>query len=148
MERSRGITVYGTAVIMFGAYNLLGAGNYRQFSLMFRPLTPLLITALYIFTILYGICGVYCGTRVLKLENWARKTVVGLTAFSVISGFLLNRTVMANFKEFLLSERVSIAPDMVGQVYTYAVIITAVVTIFELSVIYYFTRPEVVKQFH
>ena len=148
MERSRGITVYGTAVIIFGVYNLLGVGSYRQFSLMFRPLPPFLITAVYIFTVLYGICGVYCGTRILRLEDWARKTVVGLTVLSVISGLLLNRTVMANFRDFLLTEQAGIAPDMAGPVYTYAVIITALITIFELSVIYYLTRPKVAEQFH
>jgi hypothetical protein len=147
MERSKGITVYGILIIIFGVYNLIGIGNYRQFSFMFQPLPQVLIIAVYLFTILYGICGVYCGSRMLKLEDWARQIIVALTALSVISGLLLNRTVMTNFRDFLLSEQSQITPDLIDPVYRYTVILSALVTIFELSVIYFFTRPSVVSQF-
>ncbi|MFH1552587.1 MAG: hypothetical protein ABID83_02995 [Candidatus Omnitrophota bacterium] len=146
-ERSRGITVYSIAIISFGVYNLMGVGNYGQFSLMFKGLPSVVIAAAYVFTILYGICAVYCGIRILKLEDWARKTIVGLAAVSVISGFLLNRTVMTNLKNFLMTEESQITADMVAPVYTYAVVFVALVTVFELSLIYYFTRPGVISQF-
>ena len=147
MKRSRGITVYGSALIVLGMYNLISIGNYKQFCFMFRPLIPALIAAVYLFTILYSICSVYCGARILKLEDWARKTIVGLTSLSVLLGLFLNRIVMVNFKEFLLLDKSGITPDMIGPVYNYAVVIVALVTIFELSVIYYFTRRAVVSQF-
>lgn len=147
MERSKGVKVYGIALIAFGIYNLLGVGAYKQFSLMFSPLPPPLIVAIYVFTILYGICAVYCGSRVLRLEDWARKLIVSLTAVSVVSGFFLNKTVMANFKEFIMTEQSGVPPGMSGTVYTYAVFLTAFVTLFELSVIYFFTRPKIAGQF-
>ncbi len=148
MERSKGVKIYGIAIIAFGIYNLLGVGGYKQFSLMFKPLAPALIFAIYLFTILYGICAIYCGTRLLRLENWARKLVLGLTTVSVISGFFLNKTVMANFKEFMLTEQSGVSPEMSGTVYTYAVFITAFITLFELSIIYFFTRPKIAGQFN
>lgn len=147
MERSRGTLIFATLVIIYGAYNLIGIGSLNQFSIMFKPLSKLLITIIYVFTILYGICGVYCGARILKLEDWARKVIVGMTTISVILGLLLNKTVMANLKEFLASGQSNITPDMTSAVYTYAVMIAAVSTIFEMAIIYYFTRPGVTRQF-
>jgi hypothetical protein len=147
MERSKSVTFYGVAIIAFGVYNLLGVGNFKQFSLMFKGLPQLITIAIYVFTILYGICGVYCGTKILKLEDWARKVIVGVTSISVMLGFLLNRMVMSNFKEFLLSEQAGITPDMISTVYRYAIVLTVLVTLFELSIIFYFTRPGIIKQF-
>jgi hypothetical protein len=147
MEMSRGIRIYGIALVVYGVYNLVGIGSYGQFASMFKPLPPVVITAVYVFTILYGICGVYCGTKILKLEDWARKIIVALTTVSLISGLLLNRTVMANFKDFLMSGQAKVTPDMVGPVYTYAIVFTALAAFFELSIIYYFTRPGVIQQF-
>ena len=148
MERSRGITVYGIMIIALGVYNLVGIGNYGQFSFMFRPLPPVLVTAIYVFTILYGICGVYCGTKILRLEDWARRVIVGVTAVSVLSGLLLNRTVMANFRDFLLLEQSRVAPELIEPVYRYTIILGVLSAIFELSIIYFFTRPKVTEQFH
>jgi len=147
MERPRGITILGTAVILYGAYNLLGLGNYSGFAGMFKPLPPLVVRALYGFSVLYGVCAVYCGTRILRLENWARRLMVGITTVSVILGFLLNGTVMRNFRELIASGKVELPPDMAGSAYLYAAVIMALVTLFELVVVFYFTRPKVVETF-
>lgn len=147
MKIARGIRVYGIALIVYGVYSLVGIGSYGQFALMFKPLPQVIVAAVYVFTIIYGICGVYCGTRILRLEDWARKIIVVLTTVSLISGLFLNRTVLANFKDFLMSGQVKITPDMVGSVYTYAIIFTALAVFFELSIIYYFTRPGIIQQF-
>ena len=147
METARGIRRYGIALIIYGVYNLIGIGSFGQFAMMFKPLPQQVIFFVYVFTIFYGICGVYCGTRILRLEDWARKLVVGLTSVSVVSGLLLNRMVMGNFREYLASEASKLAPDMVAPVYKYAVILSALLTLFELSVIYYFTRPVITRQF-
>ena len=147
MTRTRGITVYGTAMIVFGVYNLIGLGNYGQFSMMFRPLPHLFVLVIYLFTVLYGICGVYCGMKILRLEDWARKVMVVMTSISVLSGLLLNRMVMRNFREFIDSSQSNVPPELADPIYIYAVILTALVTIFEMSVVYYFTRPKVRDRF-
>jgi hypothetical protein len=147
MEASKGVRAYGIALVVFGLYNLIGVGSYGQFSMMFRPLSASFVVSIYLFTIFYGICAVYCGTRILRLEDWARKVIVAMTSVSVISGLLLNRTVMANFKEFIMTEQSRVPPEIAGSVYNYAVIMTAVITLFELSVIFFFTRPRIVSQF-
>ncbi|MFC1548922.1 hypothetical protein ACFL5E_03075 [Candidatus Omnitrophota bacterium] len=147
MEASKGVRVCGIAIIVFGIYNLLGVGAYKQFSMMFQPLPKIIILSLYLFTVFYGICGVYCGTKILRLEDWARKVIVALTTINVISSLLLNRTVMANFKVFIQTEQSRVPPEIASDIYIYAVVLTAVVTIFELSIIYFFTRPKVIEQF-
>ncbi|MFQ5952982.1 MAG: hypothetical protein ACE5JK_06225 [Candidatus Omnitrophota bacterium] len=147
MERSIGTRIYGVALIIFGVYNLLGAGNFKQFSFMFKGLAPFIIFSLYVFTIFYGISCVYCGTKILRLEDWARKMIVALASISVILGFLLNRIVIRNLKEFLLSEQSGITPDMYSSVYAYTIFFIVIVTLFEVSIVFYFTRPNVIHQF-
>ncbi len=147
MEKTRGMTIFTTAVMIFGVYSLLGAGNYASFALMFKGVNGAAVRGIYLFTVFYGICGVYCGSRMLRAEDWARKMVVVLASMSVILGFALNGTVFANFKEFLASGKAGVRPDEVPAFYRYAVILSALVTAFEISVVFYFTRPSVKKQF-
>ncbi|MGB2631059.1 MAG: hypothetical protein WBD24_02895 [Candidatus Omnitrophota bacterium] len=147
MGRSKGVTFFGFAIVAYGIYNLLGAGSFKQFSIMFKGMPGLGIVGLYAFTLFYGICCVYCGIKALKLEDWARKTIVVLASISVILGFFLNRMVIRNFKEFILSDQSGITSGMMNGVYNYTIIIIVLATLFEISVIFYFTRPGVVRQF-
>ncbi|MFH1846466.1 MAG: hypothetical protein ABH869_02790 [Candidatus Omnitrophota bacterium] len=147
IRKSKGIVFYGIALIAFGFYNLLGLGDYKQFSLMFKPLPKAIILIVYVFTAFYAICGIYCGPKILKFKNWARSMIVMLTSVSVILGFIFNRIVISNFKEFVLSGTSEISLSMADTVYVCAVIFIAVITTFELSLIYFFTRPAVIEQF-
>ncbi len=147
MQKSKGVAFFGVAIIVLGVYNLIGIGNYRQFALMFKGLSNLVSISAYVFTILYGVCGIYCGIKILRLEDWARRAIIWLTVVSVISGLGLNRPVMSNFREMLFSGQLGVEPDMMSPVYRYAIAFTALVTLFEMSVIFFFTRPGVVKQF-
>ena len=148
MERSRGVTVYGITVIAYGVYNLLGLANYKNFWIMLEGLPPALITGIYVFTSFYAVCGVYCGLRIMRLEDWARKVIIALTSVSVLLGLALNRTVMANFRTFVESGGGGVMPDQVSEVYMYAMIVLVVATLFEISIVYFFTRPNVSRQFH
>ena len=147
MSKPKGIKYLAIAVMVFGAYNLLGVGSYKNFAIMFKPLPAFIIISIYAFTVLYGICGVYCGSRMLRFENWARQIVVGMTALSIVLSFVLNGTVMRNFKELIASGEVEIPPDMTGSIYVYAAVIMAIVTLFELAIVFYFTRPKIVEAF-
>lgn len=147
MEKTKGMTIYITAVMIFGAYSLLGAGSYSGFALMFKGVNGLAVRGIYIFTVFYGICDIYCGSRMLRAEDWARKMVVVLTSMSVVLGFVFNGTVFASFKEFLASGNAGVQPGQALTFYRYAVILSALVTAFEISVVFYFTRPSVKKLF-
>ncbi len=147
MQRSKGVTIYGVIIIVFGMYTLMGVSSYGQFALMFKGLPYYVTAAVYGFTALYGICGVYCGTGIMKLENWARRIMVVMASVSVVSGLMLNRIVVSNFKELLISRKTDFPPDLVGMACNYAVIMTAAVTCFELSLVYFFTRQAVKRQF-
>lgn len=149
MQLSKGVKIYSTILMVSGLYNLLGVGKYPQFALLFEGIAPILIKAMYVFTILYGICNIYCGMRMFKLEDWARKVVVGLASFSIVSGLFLNRIVMANFKEMLLSGTFpEVDAAMVMPIYNSTIIVTALVTLFEISVVYFFTRRDIKEQFN
>ena len=147
MTRVRGINVYSTAVMMFGVYTLLGSGSYGNFSSMFKGLNGAVVMVIYSFTVFYGICGIYCGSKMLKLEDWARKMVIAVTSTSVLMSFAINRTVFENFKVFLASGKAGVAAEQAVPVYRYAVILAALVTLFEISVVFYLTRPSVRKNF-
>ena len=147
MEKTKGMAIYASAVMIFGAYSLLGAGNYASFALMFKGVNGAAVHGMYIFTVFYGICGIYCGSRMLRSENWARKILVALASMSVVLGFVFNGTVFANFKEFLVSGKAGVPPGEALTFYRYAVILSALVTAFEISVVFYFTRSSVKKMF-
>ena len=147
MKSDKWIRIYGTAVILYGVYNLIGIGNYRQFTVMFKGIPGFATVLIYLFSIIYGICGVYCGSRILKFEDWARKAVVGLTSTSVALGFMLNKTVMFNFREYILSQKAAIPPELAGPVYRYMVVFIVLLTVFELSIIVFFTRHNIVNRF-
>jgi len=147
INRSKGVKAYGIAIIVYGVFNLVGLGSFSQFSPMFNPLPHLVIVSVYAFTIFYGICGVYCGSKILKLENWARKFMISVTAINLIAAFLLNRTVMSNLRDFLYSGEVGIPASAAPVAYMSVVIFTVLFAIFELSIIYFLTRPSVAKQF-
>ena len=104
MEIPKSIRIYSAGVVALGVYNLLGAGSYDGFAPMFRGFPAAVAPLVYVFTVFYGISGVYCGSRMMRLEDWARKMMVALTSMSVITGFMLNRRVFENLKEFVSSE--------------------------------------------
>jgi hypothetical protein len=147
MEISKGVRIFGIAIIAYGVFILLGIGNFGQFSIMLKSLNNAIVVGLYVFTLLYGVCAVYCGIKVLRLEDWARKVIIAFTVTSIISGFLLNRLVLSNLKVFLLSEQSRIPPDQVGAAYSLTIFFMALATIFELSIVFFFTRHGVVSQF-
>lgn len=144
---SKGIKFYSIMLILFGVYNLLGLVDRSQFSILFKDLSVFLVNVFYGFMVFYGICCCYCGMLLLKLENWARKLLIWMVSVSVIIGLFSNRMAIANLKVYLASEQSVVPPDMVGATYNYAITLTAVMTLFELSFIFFFTRPKVVKQF-
>ncbi len=138
---------YAIALMIYGAYNLLGALNYGQFADMLKGIPQPLLMLVYVFIVFYSICCVYCGSKILRLEDWARRFMVVLSAASVILGVVINPMVMRNFREFLASDSAGITPEMAGPVFRYIVALTFIFTLFEISVIYFFTRPRVAAQF-
>lgn len=147
MERSKGVVVYAAALMIYGVYNLLGALNYGQFTDMLKGIPQPVLTLVYVFIVFYSICCVYCGSKILRLEDWARRFIVVLSAASVILGVVINPLVMRNFREFIASGSSGITPEMAEPVLRYIVALTFIFTLFEISVIYFFTRPRVAAQF-
>lgn len=140
MDIKRWIRVYGALIVVYGIYSLIGTGTYSQFSVLLTGIPDLLIVLIYIFSIFYGISCAYCGLRVLKLQNWARKTIIAFTSVSVILGFLLNKTVMGNFKDLIYSGQMDVPVELAGSVYKYMIGFVVLTTIFELSLVIFMDR--------
>ena len=147
MERSRGVIVYAIALMIYGAYNLLGALNYGQFAEILKGIPAPVVMLIYVFIVFYSICCVYCGSKILRLEDWARRLIIILSAASVILGVIINPLVIRNFREFIASGAAGITPEMAEPMFRYIVALTFIFTLFEISVIYFFTRPRVAAQF-
>jgi len=139
--------MYSVAIICYGAFLLVGVGTFNQFSVMFKGIPVFWMVAVYSFNVLYGICNVYCGSQLLKGEDWARKVVVGLTSANIVISFILNKTVMTNFKEYVFSAASKIPPDMAGPLYSYTIFFVIMTTLFELGAVVLFTRPSVIARF-
>lgn len=143
----KGIKYFGIALIVFGFYNLLGGLNYEHFALLLGGVPGIWIRPIYLFAVFYGICCVYCGFKILKLENWARNLIIILSAVSVLLGAVFTGTIMENFRVFLSTPDSGVPPDAADIIFRYTVIVTVILNLFELSVIYFFTRPEVASRF-
>lgn len=139
--------MYSAAIICYGAFLLVGIGTFKQFSVMFKGIPVFWMAAVYSFNVLYGICNVYCGGRLLRSENWARKVVVAFTSANIVISFILNKTVMTNFKEYVFSAASKIPPDMAEPLYNYTIFFIVMTTLFELGAVVLFTRPSVIARF-
>jgi len=141
----RGIRIFGFMLVAYGILTLLGLGSYSDFKLLLKGLSDVFILSIYAFSVGYGILCVLCGTRILRLEEWARKTAVKLVLISLLLGLFLNTTVFRNLENvYALKESAELTLDTVRKSY---VVFGVIFTLFELSFIYYFTRPAVKAQF-
>lgn len=147
MTKMNGIKIYASSLIFYGAYTLLGATSYQQFSKVFMDFPTPAIFSVYLFTVLYGVCCVYCGLRLPKLENWARKTIIIAATISIVLGLSLNPMLSRNIRHLVDSgviETSTISSDVMVRIMFF---LTALLTMYELSVIYFFSRRSVKSMF-
>jgi len=143
----RWVKIFSVAVILYGIYNLAGAADYDGFTSMFKSLPALVVMMLYGFVVAYGVSGVYCGMRLTKLEDWARKVIVFMTSVSIIMGFLLNRMVMDSLRDVLLTDRTQLQIKGLDASYSSLVALVIVTTVLEISIVVFFTFPKVKRLF-
>ncbi|MBF0216219.1 MAG: hypothetical protein HQL30_04405 [Candidatus Omnitrophica bacterium] len=141
------IKVFSYLIIFYGVYHLLGIGDFEHFSIMFKGLPKVVTLFLYFFSVLYGVCGLYSGAKILKKEDWARKFFLVLTVVSVVLGFGVGSTVIANFREFIFSKASGIPSAYAQDVFRMGLVFTSLATVFELAVVVFFTRPRIVALF-
>ncbi|HNX90761.1 MAG TPA: hypothetical protein PKY78_02825 [Candidatus Omnitrophota bacterium] len=147
MGMSGWIKIYAGVVVGYGFYMLLGAADFSYVSSLMKGLPYFAILAIYAFMVLYGVTGVYCGMRMMRFENWARRVIVVMTSVSLIQGFLIGNLVMSNFKEFVMSGKAGLPVQDAGMAYQAAAFMTVISTILEISILVFFTRGSVIKSF-
>lgn len=145
MKEPKGwIRAFSIALILYGAFNLLGYSKYDSFKMLCNGLPEMLIFAAYVYGVGYGIMSILCGTKIMRLEDWARKTAVVLVFISLVLGLLLTPTVLKNLSSYF---------DMISGVGPFEdfkrlyVVFSIIFTLFEISLIYFFTRPKIKKYF-
>ncbi|OGW76093.1 MAG: hypothetical protein A2Z72_01885 [Omnitrophica bacterium RBG_13_46_9] len=146
MERhSSGIKIFAIALVIYGVITLLGLGSYSDFKLLCKGFPQAVIFIIYIFAVGYGILGILCGSRILRMEEWARKTAVMLVLMSLLLGLLMNPVMFRNLEGFYAEKGQAAAGlDLIIKSY---ILSTIIFTLFELSFVYYFTRTRIKELF-
>jgi len=137
----RKIRVFGTIFIFYGILNLVTYSNYQDFARVSNGLPALLVRFLFCFGIAYGVVGVLCGTRILRLEEWARRTALIFVAFSLVSGIFVAPVTIGNMKKMFEALPQPVTASVSDMLNAY-VFIAGIFTFFELLFVYFFTRQD------
>jgi uncharacterized membrane protein YsdA (DUF1294 family) len=136
----RGIRIFAIAFIIYGVFNLMGLASYNDFALLCKGWPRFAVSGIYAFGILYGILGIFCGSKILKHEDWARKTAIMLVLASLLVGLFTTPVIFRNLEHFYLAKGEGTTFDAVrGSFLVSAFLFTS----FELSFVFYFTRSRV-----
>lgn len=147
MKLSSGVKVYAASLIIYGLYVMFGMGTFSQFSLLFMTQTRSVSLSLYCFLMVYGVICLYCGTRLFKSANWARRTVLVFVTISIILGIFFSPTAIRNISFLAYTGQLYIPVGPVEQAVRAAVLLTFLFSAYELSLIFFFTRKKIKKQF-
>ena len=139
---NRNIRTFAIGLILYGAINLLGNAGYGDFKLLCKGFPEPVILAIYIFGIGYGIMSILCGTRILRFENWARKTAIVLVLMSLLIGLLITPQTLKNLELFHSENLALQTVSLRGLIKTY-IFFAVIFTLFEVSFIYFFSRSKV-----
>ena len=168
-KRSAGVTVVASLIILLSIIRLLGTGSIGvSFSFLSKSTLMLIV----IYSIISNIGNIIAATSAYRLKGWSRNTLVVLAAVQIIymlfiSIPLSNRSIEAlktspESKEKIISGYESVPEDVRAQkniteeeyiklifrfIYIIANIIRIVSLIYLALIIFFFTRPEVKKQF-
>jgi len=143
---NQGIKVFSIIFVIYGALNLLNYTSYNDFAVLCSGLPRFLVVLTYSYGVAYGIVGILCGTKIMKLENWARKTAIGFVLASLVIGLFLTPVVFNNTKTFY-AEKMMTANISADDFTRTFLLFTIIFTLFEISFVYYFTRPSIISFF-
>ena len=145
-RRASGISFFGAAHIIYGIINLFGLNNYKDFKNLLTGYPNALIFLIYGFGIFYGIMCIFCGTKILKLEDWARGTAVILVIISLFLGLFTNPVALKNVR-ILYEQGQQLGGASLDAVIRGFILFAVIFTLYELAFVFYFTRGKVKEQF-
>jgi hypothetical protein len=153
---SPGIRVFSTLLVVWAAFNLMSMTNVEDWNYLNQPLPEVLIQANYIITVFFITLGLISGVGILFLKESFRKIVI-VTAFFTLFTYLIEGPLLIypNLGGFIAKQTAIVAaeaPDLsiAGiKAALWMILIFGYVLEFgfALSLVYFFTRPKVKKQF-
>lgn len=143
---TQGVRTLIIMLIIYGVINLLGAANYKDIKMLCTGLPSAVIFAIYIFGVAYGVSCIFCGTKMLRLEDWARKTAIVFTFISLLLGLLLMPLAQKNLSVFYPTN-IAWQDVSLGVLKKITMTFNVIFVAFELAFIYFFTRPRIKEHF-
>ena len=141
-----GIRIFAVTHIIYGIINLFGSNNYKDFKELLTGYPNAAIFIIYGFGISYGIMCIFCGSKILKLEDWARNTAVILVITSLFLGLFTNPVALKNIRTLYGHGQQFGGADL-DTVIKGFLLFAIVFTIYELAFVFYFTRGKVKEHF-
>ncbi|MFH1791188.1 MAG: hypothetical protein ABH885_04300 [Candidatus Omnitrophota bacterium] len=132
--------------IVYGAIHLFGYSNFEDIKLLSSGLPGFAVYGIYVFGITYGIMGILCGTRMMRREDWARKTALSLTFASLVIGLMMTPVGLKNLGLLYAKNagQYDVTLDDLRKSY---ILFGAMFTAFEIFFIYFFTRRDILGYF-
>lgn len=141
-----GIRMFAVAHIIYGIFNLFGLNNYKDFKNLLTGYPEAVIFIIYGFGIVYGIMCIFCGSKILKLEDWARRIAVILVIASLFLGLFTNPVALKNIRTFYGYGQQFGGADPEAVIKGF-LLFAIFFTLYELAFVFYFTRGRVKEHF-
>ena len=154
--RSRGVTVFGYILVLESTYHIivLASAGYAHYAFTFHQYSPGLILIRYIFSWFIKLAGLAAGIGVLKQIDFFRKFAI-LNSLMIVCLVNLKHPYEA-YSVYTKELDQSLQPFLTNQLHglTFSsitwpalIIQRTIDVVFGLSLIYFFTRPQVKAQF-
>jgi len=152
MLRSKGVTFWGYLLIWSSIYQILAllSGGYAHYAYLHQEYAPKVILFRYWVSWIIKIAGIIAGIGILKLNDWCRKFAIFNSLFTILTVNLKHTYAAYSLHtKYLDQTMVGVFPKggFSSITWTALIIQRSIDVIFGLLLIYFFTRPEVRKQF-
>jgi hypothetical protein len=150
--RSKGVTVWGYLLVLGSLFQIgvLISGGYEHYAYLHQEYGPETILIRYWVSWAIKIAGLIAGIGVLKLNDWCRKLAVFNSLFIILTITLKHTYAAYSLHTRYLDHTIGgLFPGVSFASLTWPALIIqrAIDIIFGLLLIYFFTRPQVRKQF-
>ena len=150
--RSKGITFWGYLLIVSSLFQLavLISGGYAHYAYLHQEYPTNTILIRYWFSWIIKIAGIVAGIGVLKLNDWCRKLAIFNSLVTVLTVHLKHTYAAYSLHTKYLDQTMGgmfHGITFSSLTWPALVIQRAIDIIFGILLIYFFTRPQVIKQF-
>ncbi|MFH1458645.1 MAG: hypothetical protein ABIG31_05755 [Candidatus Omnitrophota bacterium] len=167
-KRSKGVTFWAWFFIVSNLIELLPVINLKQQLTTYNNIVPIYHIVMLFFTVVISLASIICGIYLLRLNDYARKSVIvlGITSIILMPFFLMSGLKQINSgdlfekqKQVSMEQNKSESLQKVWEdlerskeffriVFSIlAIVVFGLRLIFILIPIYFFTRPKVKEQF-